>query len=290
MAKNSILVCLLVIAATSVRAQTINWIIFADTHDKHNGTEVKSSMHAFSSQFIDRINDAIIPEGYLPKVRTYSGSEFTEARCVQIINNLTCGKDDIIVFYYLGHGGRAQLGEKGAEYEKKYPWPDLVFDKSETHETINGQTLDMIHNKLKNKGARLTVTLGMCCNIQSSKFARHDRVSPHASKYKIVSKKFAKKVGKALFLRHKGDVLVASAQPNQFSYGCCSYGDQEIDCFTAAICMVTDRYADNELGDDVTWSSFLNQVSNKCSALAKSNNDKYIQTPKVQVHTTVLKR
>ena len=278
---------LLVLAAD---AQTIHWIIFADTQDPNNGSEVHNSMNAYKSQFIDRMNDAIIAKGYTPNQKTYSGIEFTETKCKEVIRNLSCGKDDIIVFYYLGHGGRAQMGkEEMASYNQKYPWPDLAFNKANTNVSINGLTLNAIHNSLKQKGARLTVTIGMCCNAHSSQYKRHG-MSTQSRRYKIVSKNFAKKVGQQLFLRYKGDVLVASAQPGQFSYGG-TYGGQDVDCFTAALCETTDSYANNDRGENVTWNSFLNEVFSKCTALARIEGQKFgedwVQRPKKQTNVTL---
>lgn len=280
-----LLSCMLLVFAAD--AQTIHWIIFADTQDPNNGVEVRNSVNAYTTQFIDRMNDAIIAKGYTPHLTTYSGSQFTESRCREIIRNLSCGKDDIVVFYYLGHGGRAQIGkEEAVSYNQRYPWPDLAFNKANTNEAINGLTLNAIHNSLKQKGARLTVTIGMCCNAHSSQYKKHG-MSSQSRRYKIVSKKFAKKVGQKLFLKSKGDVLVASAQPGQFSYGG-NYGGQEVDCFTAALCETTDSYANNNIGENVTWNSFLNEVSSKCTALARIEGQKFgedwVQRPKKLVN------
>ena len=112
-------------------------------------------------------------------------------------------------------------------------------------------------------------------------------MSTQSRRYKIVSKKFAKKVGQQLFLKSKGDVLIASAQPGQFSYGG-SYGGQDVDCFTAALCETTDSYANNDSGEKVTWNSFLSEVSSKCTALARTEGQKFgedwVQRPKKQVN------
>jgi len=288
--KKVLLIMAYMLIVFAADAQTIHWIIFADTQDPNNGSEVRNSINVYTSQFIDRMNDAIIAKGYLPRQKTYSGSDFTEAKCKEVIKSLSCGKDDIVVFYYMGHGGRAQMEkEERASYNQKYPWPDLAFNKANTNESINGMTLNAIHSSLKKKGARLTVTIGMCCNAHSSQYKKHG-MSTQSRRYKIVSKKFAKKVGQQLFLKSKGDVLIASSQPGQFSYGG-SYGGQDVDCFTAALCETTDNYANNDRGENVTWNSFLNEVSSKCTALARIEGQKigeeWVQKPKKQVNTTI---
>lgn len=290
--KRTLFILSFIIIAYVVNAQTIHWLIFADTQDPNNGSEVRNSVSVYTSQFIDRINDAIIPKGYLPRQKIYSGSEFTEAKCKDVIWNLSCAKDDIVVFYYLGHGGRAQIGkEEIASYNQKYPWPDLAFNKAGTNESINGLTLNSIHSSLKQKGARLTITIGMCCNAHSTQYKKHG-MSTQSRRYKIVSKKFAKKVGQQLFIKSKGDILVASAQPGQFSYGG-SYGGKDVDCFTAALCETIDSYANRNGGENVTWNRFLNEVSSKCSALAKKEGQKFgedwIQRPKKQLNVALTK-
>lgn len=288
--KKSCLIVVLLMTMLSVNAQNIHWIIFGDTQDPNNANEVRNSISAFTSQFIDRINDGIIPKGYVPHQKTYTGIEFTEARCREVIRNLSCGPEDIIVFYYLGHGGRAQLGNEDKEaYNQKYPWPDLAFEKGNSNQVIAGLTLNSIHSRLKQKGARLTVTIGMCCNAHSSQYKRHGTTS-QSRRYKIVSKKFAKKVAQQLFLKSKGDVLVTSAQPGQFSYGG-TYGGNDVDCFTAALCETVDNYANNNRGENATWNSFLSEVSAKCTSLAKNeglkDGETWVQKPKRRVKVII---
>lgn len=268
-------------------SQTIHWIIFADTRDADVGEEVSNSLEVLNTQFIDRINDALGVKGYFPKQRVYTGTRFTENNCNQVVNSLSCGSDDVIVFYYLGHGGRAEVGKaEAAVYEENHPWPDLQFND----DGVNKQfvSLRSFHDRLKKKGARLTVTIGMCCNHYSSNYKKHD-LSMQSRRYKIVSKKFAKKFGQKLFLKYKGDVMIASASASEFSYGGYNYGGADVDCFTAALCQTIDGYANNDLVDNVTWQSFLNDVSAKCTANAKSTQgpgEARRQTPRRAINVT----
>ena len=279
-------VLLLLIFSLATEAQTIHWIVFGDTRDELIAEEVGNSISVYNSQFVDRINDAIVPKGYLPRQQTYTGMNFTTAKCNQVIKRLSCGKDDIIVFYYLGHAGRAEVGkDEAAMYNAKYPWPDLQFEDGSTRD-LNRISLNDIHNSLKRKGARLTITMGMCCNNPKSQYKRHGK-SSQSVRYKIVSKKFAKKVAQSLFLKHKGSLMVASAKPGEESQGANSYNGLDVDCFTSAICETMDKFANNDTGDNVTWAGFMNEVSSKCTALAKIQGEE--QHPKVQNFTTSAK-
>lgn len=288
---------LFLIVSSLSNAQTIHWITFADTQDIDNGDEVTNSVDAFTSQFVDRINDAIIPKGYFQRQKTYSGSSFTKSKCLSVIRNLSVSNSDIIVFYYLGHGGRYQqsTANKQTAYNYKYPWPDLMFEVEEGDPIHAPLTLNQIHKLLKQKGARLTVTIGMCCNEENSQYKTEHGRESYSRRYKIVSKKFAKKFGQQLFLKYKGDIIIASSHPGQISYGGAEYGGCDVDCFTTALCETVDRYANNGQGINVTWNSFLNEVSSRCEVLAKnacmkSGRHYKGQTPKKEVNATLIKQ
>lgn len=276
------------VACISLPAQTIHWIIFADTQSYDIGDEVKNSVSALTTQFIDRINDAIAPKGYYsPTPKVYRGSDFTEGNCNRAIQNLKCGNEDIIVFYYLGHGGRAEMNRvaEAEAYKNSHPWPDLQFDHNGGSQK-EFLSLSSVHRKLKQKGARLTLTIGMCCNSTNSKYKKHG-MSSQSRKYKLVGKKFAKKIGQKLFLKYKGDIMVASAKPGQESQGG-TYNGRDVDSFTSALCSTLDRYANNDTGENVTWSSFLSEVATRCNKNAMAYNNK-AQTPKILNHAVLSK-
>ena len=77
--------------------------------------------------------------------------------------------------------------------------------------------LDWVYNQLKSKGARLSVTIGMCCNSETrgmtAKIA--PQFSPNYGNTYMTDSEAARI--QELCLNYKGNVLVTSASPGQTS-------------------------------------------------------------------------
>ena len=268
--KNKVpLIILLLFVCTFVHSQTIHWIIFGDTKDNQNGGEVESSLSLLNPKFIDRVDDAMQAKGYFSKRSFYTGSRFSEQNCKDLIGSLSCDKNDIVVFYYLGHGARALIAkDQRKSYTQSHPWPDLNFKNGNIQKEY--LSLEAVHNELKKKGARLTITIGMCCNEERSTHRKHSGpvMGMQAKRYKIVSKSFAKRIQK-WFLRNKGDVIVSAASPDEMANGGWEYDSVSVDCFTGAFCETIDGYAQSESTTDITWYNFFKKVADRCKANAK---------------------
>lgn len=282
--KNNILILIFMLSSAMASAQTIHWIVFADTNDQFNGSEVESSLAMLNAKFIDRVDDAMQGKGYFSKRYTYAGSRFKETNCNHLLANFDCDINDIVIFYYLGHGARALVTkEQFKSYSQQHPWPDLSFENGNSQKEYI--SLSTVHNQLKNKNARLTVTIGMCCNLERSSHRRHSgaKMGAQAKKYKIVSKSFAKRIQKWL-LSNKGDVIVSASSPGEAANGGFEYDSAEVDCFTGALCEIFDQYARSESSETITWTNFLQKVSQKCKANASSLDEKANQNVKFKTN------
>ncbi|MCC8114346.1 MAG: hypothetical protein LIP03_10235 [Bacteroidales bacterium] len=143
-----------VLTGTAV-SETIHWIVFADTTDAMLGADNVNGKTALYNRFIKKVNAALDQKGYGAKIYEYSGTKMTAEQCNAMVKNLNCGSNDIVVFYYIGHGGRAD------KYSNDSPWPNMEFQG----EGAKYMALIDVHNQLKTKNPRLLVTLGMCCNV-----------------------------------------------------------------------------------------------------------------------------
>ncbi len=97
------LLSLMIIPALA-NAQTIHWLTFIDTKDPSVGGYDIRSREVLYSRFINIVNAAIAEKGYRANIQDIYGSDLTPQKCKNIVTQLDISSDDIIVFYYIGHG------------------------------------------------------------------------------------------------------------------------------------------------------------------------------------------
>ena len=152
--KRFIFFVLFALAATQIEAKTIHWLTFFDTTDRDVGEIDKNTRNLLYSRWIDLVNATLNEEGYSIDIIDVYGNETTPQNCRNIVNGLQCGSDDIVVFYYVGHGTENTGASK---------FPLMLMAQLDINKFI---PLSWVHNTLKSKGARLTITIGMCCNAR----------------------------------------------------------------------------------------------------------------------------
>ena len=233
--------------AFMANAQTIHWITFIDTTDKNVGALDVTGRKVLYSRFINVINAALAEKGYNSDVQDFYGYRTSPENCKKAVESLTCLPDDIIVFYYIGHGARPITDD-----DALHPFPHMWLAQDSPNKMI---PLEWVHKTLKNKGARLTATIGMCCNVDenlSIKRAPTFGVSygnTYLSEKQIVSIQ-------NMFLRHRGDFILSSASPGQSSEGNLTpLGAMDI--FTAALVTEFDELTER---GDLSWASLFDNV------------------------------
>ncbi len=117
--------------------------------------------------------------------KTFLGSEMSKSKIQSELNNISVGSNDVIWYYYTGHG------------ENYNTWP--ISDEREV-------PITWVFNKVKAKGARLSLTQYDCCNWRSPQVSAPSDIRPKSS-------------FKYLFLEAKGHIIASSCSSGQFSYG-----------------------------------------------------------------------
>ena len=193
--KKALLFVALCLFQTQIYCSTFHAIVIADTacdDVKNSGLvdikKMKVALNAISKACRKKL-----------KLTVLQDSHVTGSSVEKWFTNLEVGAGDIVLFYFTGHGFAAT--------NQFTRWPNLFF---KTKKEI--VAMEMIHNALESKAARLTIVLSDSCN----KFAN----SQIHSAVKVNTSFSAKKGGiNRLFNHNKGKILASGAVPGTASFG-----------------------------------------------------------------------
>lgn len=256
--KKLLTLCMAVVMSLSANAKTIHWITFIDTTNKmidamgvdHGVGEIdKNGRRVLYAHFIDVINAALAEKGYVADKQDYWDVQTNPVNCKKAVQNLNVEPDDIIIFYYIGHGGRP-VGQD----PNKYPYPQMCLAQNSDEGLV---PLTWVHDVLKSKGARLTITIGMCCNSESRGMTPKTKPLFSANYGKAYVEEDAVANIQKLFLESKGDIIATSASPKETSVGW-DWGQLgEFDLYTGCLVYLFNHMASNGSFD---WNSFFSNL------------------------------
>ena len=245
MKKLSIIILMLLgLFATQVNAKTIHWLTFIDTTDPNVGEVDQNTRRILYARWIDLVNATLKEQGYNVNIIDVYGSKTSPENCKNIVNDLDCGSEDIIMFYYVGHG---------TENSNTSRYPLMLMAQSNVNKFV---PLSWVHNTLKKKGARLTITIGMCCNARQG---APGRIAPtftanYGNTY--VDQEMSESI-KKMFLNYKGDMIITSASPAESSWAC----DSNIgptDFFTLNLLIQFNNILPDKSNPD--WESMMREI------------------------------
>lgn len=258
----------------SANAQVIHWITFIDTADPIVGEYNKTGHNVLYNHFINIVNDVMADNGYKSEIHDYHGTSMTPQNCKKIIDGLHCEPDDIILFYYIGHGTHG-TGDNG-------PFPQLTFGSNDERRYI---PLQWVHGQLKTKNPSLLITISVCGNTycqatekESPMFYVGDISEKKESSINVrfgnkVTTKTERQAIQELFLGYKGDLILTSASPGQHSYARkTQFG--LMDLFTSSFVYIFETKA--EVGE-LNWKNLSTDIQYCVHNSHKNKEDQ--QTP-----------
>lgn len=221
MKKKIILFALLSVMGLSMaKGQTLHAIIFANTDcpgnpadptDQGIGPSVENDFYCMKIE-MSTIATFI---GYSLDLNTFTGSQenFCRRNLESVINNLECGKDDIVFFYYSGHGSRS------VKEKTDFPQMNLVVDpyRTRVEEQEANYPIYNVLQRIREKNPRLTIVMGDLCNSVAN-WVTPKEASP-ASKGPTIKSDAPCRFYKELFLGVKGYLIASSSQPGETSLG-----------------------------------------------------------------------
>ncbi|MBL6927977.1 MAG: caspase family protein [Rhodospirillales bacterium] len=174
-------------------AATLHAIFVIDTDDKSIGQMVARDLSVVGDE-IQRVAQAT---GMTLSDRVFKGRDFTIDNVKNAVNSVAPGPDDVVFFYYSGHGFRTP--------PKKSDWPYFYFHSDRVID------FGWVADTLRNKGARLAISLVDACNNVVNVQVREEQKGIPASASKAAAGY------KELFLRYRGYVNGASSIPGETS-------------------------------------------------------------------------
>lgn len=135
------------------------------------------------------------------------GTDFGKDNVLNAIDALHPSSDDIVMFFYRGHGFRWN--------DQKSAWPDMSTRIS-SYDPFTYVSLDDVYTKIVSKGARLNLVFGDLCNsnvgIDKPEVTNQGTNSLQSNFYPDAEKL------KKLFLYSKGNVMSVAASPGEVSW------------------------------------------------------------------------
>ena len=232
----------LALALTEASAQkTIHWLLYIDTKDENVGELDVNGREYLRKQFVNPINAALSGE-YQTDIKDNYGDNCSPYKCKNDIQSLQCSPQDIVVFYYIGHGGRSVRTNSN-----EHPWPKMWFHQDDPEKMID---LGWVNDQLKAKNPRLLLTIGMCCNGKQNlpatltpTFSGPD--DDESYEFSPEERQYVKNI----FINTCGNLIATSASPGQLSGGGETNFAPPMDYYTAFLCsnfneLVYDRQLD----------------------------------------------
>lgn len=243
---------------------TLHLILVTNTLDPSLGAGFAANHRKLKALF----RDAALSSRIRFNAVEITDDRFTSAQVKAAIANLRTGPNDIVVFYYSGHGFR----HPGSRTD--FPQMDLREGAFQVPDATNTLNLDFdIFQPLRMKNQRLLLVVGDCCNKSSGYDTPYisDPIFFAPGGNVMSSTKVA-----SLFVR-KGSVLIASSSPDEWSFYDGGHGGYFC---TAFIEYFMNRVSFANTDNAISWRDIIDNAM--LAAKRKSQTDRYpeaVQTP-----------
>jgi hypothetical protein len=241
--------------APSLEAATLHAILVGDTHDKELREVIKKDLKHMD-EHLDTIFEFLDVDEY--EQTTYTGRD-TNSELLDDLAEWKVKPDDIIFFYFSGHGFYGENAEVGN-------WPTLYLSK----EDVGINQWDIMQT-LHNHHPRLLICFADCCN----NILDEDDKPQILTQSNMPDKKIVRQKGNSnaahpihkLFLETKGVIMIASASPKYYAEGTDDEGSSFTNCYLKDF-----KKAIRSNQKETNWEAILSQSQ---QALWKKQRPQY---------------
>ncbi|SEJ84997.1 Caspase domain-containing protein [Dyadobacter sp. SG02] len=226
-------------------AQSFYAVLVADTKDPSLGASCEKDLQEMSGT-LQAISKKI---QYNYQELICHQDQFGKGGIQAAISKIQCKPEDIIFFYYTGHGINT--------ITEKSDFP-ILYLKDENLE------LETVHKLLKEKKPRFCLTLGDCCN---NLFAGRRGMRSATPVLKGIGVTQDTQILRKLFVEANGDLLISSAKKGERATAHPSEGSFYSNTWMQAL-----AYAENH-NMHVSWETLLADAENRLQESLKSLPD-----------------
>ncbi len=201
--------CLL---SSSLLANTLHTIIIADTNNSNGGVSFQTDVNKIS-KIIRKISKQI---DLTLNLKEISGNKVTVDKVMSTIEKLSVRSNDVVIFYYTGHGGRNS--------GKRSLWPLMDIEGG-------ALAIDWVKSTLKKKNPRFLMILSDTCNNFDNTLNPVWGRSSNSSRSMSSSSQNYRR----LFLNYRGHVFASATEPGNFAWGNDQYGGFFTDAFLKSL-------------------------------------------------------
>lgn len=262
-------------ASITMCGQTFHAIIFANTQNNSIGQSVEVDLKRMSLE-MTTIAKSI---GYPLKKHFYYGptESFNHVNLEKVLTNLSCGPDDVVFFFYSGHGGRA-VNER-----TDFPEMCLFVNDEDLNSKSQFYPLYDVYTRIKKKNPRLTIVMGDLCNSLMEGFYRNEN---NASKGATILSKGTFNVYQNLFLNTRGGLIAASSEP-EYTSGCYVFQDNgswyHAGGFLTHSFLRSLQYFVGH-NEDVSWTLLMDTTIGVTQELSKTDVDGSPRRPQTPIY------
>ncbi len=239
------------------RKRKIHLVMVIDLKDASMGESCSRDMDNITNTFTNLVKEMkMIPE--TPSITYLTNEKFNKSSVLKTLNGLKPGKNDIIIFYFSGHGFRIP-GETRTEL------PRMVLSNRYTLEELEGISLSMqdVVDIIQKKPSAFNLVISDCCNVEFP-LPRSDGQPPITTGKGIPSKIYSKNF-EQLFLKPRGTLVFSSASPKQYSVGNPLLGG----FFTWHFRVALSKYLSSP-NSNVSWDNIFAEAAKNANWQAKS--------------------
>ncbi len=253
-------------------SQTLHAIIVADTNDPN--AILKRGIIKTKNDFEVELQIISAQTGLRLNKQIFSGDHFTYSNLMLSVELLEPRQDDVVFFYYIGHGIlKPEIDNK---------WPQLILYEASSVTQTRFVSFKSITDILQRKNQRLLIAIAEACNNTGGRTEHFaDEILGMASL--SFSARNAERL-KDLYLRSEGAVISSSSEPGQGSVVSSPDGGYFGQSFLEVHKELT------SLSVSADWNTLLEKVKLRTTSLASLRRPDRPQIPQYTINVRGISR